>query len=95
MDATGDTARPSREQLVVAWGRVQYEKGFQVLVRAIADAAPRACPGSAASSPGRGSYLAELQTQIDVEGVSDIVDLTGFVPDDELRAIVCSAPGAS
>jgi glycogen(starch) synthase len=37
---------------------------------------------------GRGSYLAELQTQIDMEGVSDIVQLAGFVPDDELRALL-------
>jgi hypothetical protein len=37
---------------------------------------------------GRGSYLAELQTQIDVEGVSDLVQLAGFVPDEELRAML-------
>ncbi len=37
---------------------------------------------------GRGSYLPELQTQIDVEGVSDLVQLAGFVPDDELRALL-------
>ena len=36
---------------------------------------------------GRGSYLPDLQSQVDVEGVSDIVDLPGFVPDDQLRAI--------
>jgi len=35
---------------------------------------------------GRGSYLPELQSQVDVEGVGDIVDLAGFVPDDELKA---------
>jgi glycogen(starch) synthase len=35
---------------------------------------------------GRGSYLPELQTQIDVEGVGDLVELAGFVADDELRA---------
>ncbi|MET0577534.1 MAG: glycosyltransferase family 4 protein, partial [Ilumatobacteraceae bacterium] len=34
---------------------------------------------------GRGSYLPELQSQIDVEGLSDLVHLAGFVPDDELR----------
>ena len=36
---------------------------------------------------GRGSYLPDLQSQIDVEGVSDIVDLPGYVPDAQLRAI--------
>ena len=78
---------PAREPLVVAWGRVQYEKGFQVLVRAIASLRHRV-PGIRCIIAGRGSYLAELQTQIDVEGVSDLVDLAGFVPDDELKAIL-------
>ena len=43
-------------------------------------------PGIRCIIAGRGSYLPELQTQIDVEGVNDLVDLAGFVPDDELRA---------
>ncbi len=75
------------EQLVVAWGRVQYEKGFQVLVRAIADLRHR-LPGVRCVIAGRGSYLPELQTQIEVEGVADLVDLAGFVPDDDLRSIL-------
>jgi glycogen(starch) synthase len=78
---------PEREALVVAWGRVQYEKGFQVLVRAIAELRNRV-PDVRCIIAGRGSYLPELQTQIDVEGVTDIVDLAGFVPDDDLRAIL-------
>ena len=82
------TGKPvSREQLVVAWGRVQYEKGFQVLVRAIGELRNR-LPGVRCIIAGRGSYLSELQTQIDVEGVTDIVDLAGFVPDEDLRAIL-------
>ncbi|MBI5090799.1 MAG: glycosyltransferase family 4 protein [Actinobacteria bacterium] len=72
---------------MVAWGRVQYEKGFQVLVRAIAELRGR-LPEVRCIIAGRGSYLSELQTQIDVEGVTDIVDLAGFVPDDELRLIL-------
>ncbi len=75
---------PAREQLVVAWGRVQYEKGFQVLVRAMSDLRSRV-PGARCIIAGRGSYLSELQSQIDMEGVTDIVQLAGFVPDDELR----------
>jgi glycogen(starch) synthase len=75
---------PPREPLVVAWGRVQYEKGFQVLVRAVAELRHR-IPELRCVIAGRGTYLPELQTQIDVEGVTDIVDLAGFVPDDELR----------
>jgi glycogen(starch) synthase len=75
---------PVREQLVVAWGRVQYEKGFQVLVRAMSELRQRV-PGARCIIAGRGSYLSELQSQIDMEGVTDIVQLAGFVPDDELR----------
>lgn len=73
--------------LVVAWGRVQYEKGFQVLVRAMAALRQRR-PDVRCIIAGRGSYLAELQTQIDVEGVSDLVELKGFVPDHELRGVL-------
>jgi glycogen(starch) synthase len=75
------------EQLVVAWGRIQYEKGFQVLTRAIGHLRQR-LPDLRCVIAGRGSYLAELQTQIDMEGVGDIVQLAGFVPDDELRRLL-------
>jgi glycogen(starch) synthase len=81
------TDEPQREQLVVAWGRIQYEKGFQILTRAIGHLRHR-LPDVRCVIAGRGSYLAELQTQIDMEGVSDIVQLAGFVPDDELRALL-------
>jgi glycogen(starch) synthase len=81
------TATTEREPLVVSWGRVQYEKGFQVLARAM-----QLLRGSIddvhCTIAGRGSYLPELQSQIDVEGVSDLIDLPGFLPDDELRKLV-------
>jgi glycogen(starch) synthase len=76
---------PRRERLVVAWGRVQYEKGFQVLIRAVASLRHRV-PGIRCVIAGRGSYLPELQTHIDVENVNDLVDLAGYVPDEVLRA---------
>jgi glycogen synthase len=76
-----------REALVVAWGRIQYEKGFQVLTRAIGYLRHR-LPQIRCVIAGRGTYLAELQTQIDMEGVGDIVQLAGFVPDDELRRLL-------
>lgn len=76
-----------REHLVVAWGRIQYEKGFQVLIRAIGELRPR-IPDIRCVIAGRGSYLAELQTQIDMDGVGDIVQLAGFVPDDDLRELL-------
>lgn len=77
----------SRQPLVVSWGRVQYEKGFQVLARAMSSLRTRV-PGVTCTIAGRGSYLPELQTQIDVESVSDIIELPGFLAADDLRALV-------
>lgn len=80
--------RPTeREPLIVSWGRVQYEKGFQVLARAMSTLRQRV-PDVSCTIAGRGSYLPELQTQIDVEGVSDLIDLPGFLRDHELRELV-------
>ena len=77
--------RPTdREPLVVSWGRVQYEKGFQVLARAMSTVRHRV-PDVGCVIAGRGSYLPELQTQIDVEGVSDLIALPGFLSGDSLR----------
>ncbi len=76
-----------REPLVVTWGRVQYEKGFQVLARAMSLLRSRV-PGISCVIGGRGSYLPELQSQIDIEGVNDLVTLAGFLPDDRLRDLV-------
>ncbi len=81
---------PPREPLVLAWGRVQYEKGFQVLAGAMARLRHR-LPGVRCVVAGRGSYLPELQLQVDLEGVSDLVHLAGFVPDDELRRLLHTA----
>lgn len=87
---TPPTPTPERGPLVVAWGRVQYEKGFQVLAAAIARLRGR-IPDLRCVIAGRGSYLPELQMQVDVEGVGDLVHLAGFVPDDELRSLLHEA----
>ena len=87
-DLWGGQDQPeSREPLVVSWGRVQYEKGFQVLARAMTTLRTRV-PGVSCTIAGRGTYLPELQTQIDVEGVSDLVELPGFLNVQDLRALV-------
>lgn len=84
--SSGD--RPAqREPLIFTWGRVQYEKGFQVLARAVNLLRSRV-PGIYCVIGGRGSYLPELQSQIDIEGVSDLVHLAGFLRDDQLREMV-------
>jgi len=89
------TAEPNesvhqRGRRVFAWGRVQYEKGFQVLARAIATLRVRS-PGIECTIAGRGSYLPELQSQIDIAGVGDIIELPGYVTDHELRTAVHDA----
>jgi len=76
---------PPRDTHVMSWGRVQYEKGFQVLAQAMARVRGRV-PGVRCTIAGRGPYLPELQSQVDIEGVGDLVNLAGYVPDDELRA---------
>jgi glycogen(starch) synthase len=74
-----------RSGLVLAWGRVQYEKGFQILARAVGELRYR-IGGLECMIAGRGSYLPELQSQVDVAGVGDIIELPGFVSDNQLRA---------
>jgi len=76
-----------RNGMVLAWGRVQYEKGFQVLARAIAALRTRMV-GLECTIAGRGSYLPELQSQIDLAGAGDLIELPGFVNDNELRAAI-------
>ncbi len=86
---SGPDASPSvrRDGSVLAWGRVQYEKGFQVLARAIAALRHRMV-GLECTIAGRGSYLPELQSQIDLAGAGDIIELAGFLDDNELRALI-------
>jgi glycogen(starch) synthase len=74
----------ARSGLVFAWGRVQYEKGFQVLARAVGALRHR-IDGLECMIAGRGSFLPELQSQIDIAGVGDLIQLPGFLSDNELR----------
>jgi glycogen(starch) synthase len=85
-ESIGTEVPVEREQLVLSWGRVQFEKGFQILARSMSSVRARV-PGVECTIAGRGSYQPELQAQIDVEGVSDIVHIAGFVNDSELRVL--------
>lgn len=82
-----EVASSARSGLVLAWGRVQYEKGFQILARAMSVLRYRVA-GIECQIAGRGSYLPELQSQIDLAGVGDLVELVGFVNDNDLRALI-------
>ena len=86
--AAGDESKIDRRPgLVLTWGRVQYEKGFQMLARAVGNLRYRVA-GLECVIAGRGSYLPELQSQIDIAGVGDLVELPGFLPDNELRSAI-------
>jgi glycogen(starch) synthase len=92
--APPDPPPPRGEQgpVVVSWGRVQYEKGFQTLL----DATARIrwdIPGLRVVIAGRGSHLDALRQQADHLGLHGVVTFGGFVPDDELRDLLhrCSA----
>jgi glycogen(starch) synthase len=73
--------------LVVAWGRAQYEKGFQTLLAALGRLRHE-IPGIHAVIAGRGSYLRELQDIAGRLGVDDVVRFTGFLSPAELRALL-------
>jgi glycogen synthase len=73
--------------LVVSWGRVQHEKGFQTLVDAAA-MLRYGVPGLRVVVAGRGGHLDALRNQADHLGVGDIVHFAGFVPDEHLRAML-------
>jgi glycogen synthase len=79
--------RIEREPLVLAWGRVKYAKGFQALSTAMAVVRQRV-PNVRCVIAGRGPYLPELQLQVDVEGVGDVVQLAGHIPDAQLRRLL-------
>jgi glycogen synthase len=78
--------------LVVSWGRVQYEKGFQTLVAALPLLRFRH-PRLRVVIAGRGTHLGELEAQAQRLGVDHMIRFPGFVPDDELRHLLhtCSA----
>jgi glycogen(starch) synthase len=75
------------QPLIVSWGRVQYEKGFQTLVHALPDVRS-AIPGVRAVIAGRGSYLSDLRATAQAAGVADICEFPGFIPDDDLKDLL-------
>jgi glycogen synthase len=76
--------------LIVSWGRVQYEKGFQTLVEALPILRER-IPGVRVVIAGTGSYRAELAERAQAFGVADLVHFAGFVPAEELAQLLQAA----
>jgi glycogen(starch) synthase len=73
--------------LIVTWGRVQYEKGFQTLVQALPEVR-LAHPGVRVVIAGRGGYLEELRELARHCDVDDAIEFPGFVPDEVLRDVL-------
>ncbi len=73
--------------LIVSWGRLQYEKGFHTLVEAMATIR-KAVPNARCVIAGKGGYADELKGLAHRLGVSDVVEFAGFVPDDDLKALL-------
>jgi glycogen(starch) synthase len=86
----GSPPRGAGGPLVVTWGRIQYEKGFQTLVLAVPGLRD-AVPGLKVVVAGRGSYLSELESLAQRIGVEPTVQFAGFVPDAELQRLLHAA----
>jgi glycogen synthase len=73
--------------VVVTWGRLQYEKGFQTLIACLAGLR-RKVPGATLVIAGTGTFGEDLRRLATDHGVADAVRFAGFVPDAELRGLL-------
>jgi glycogen(starch) synthase len=76
--------------LIAYTGRVEWEKGVQVLLEAM----PRVRaerPDARLVVAGRGSYLPDLESQARRLGISDVTAFLGWVSEQDLRALVAAA----
>ncbi len=76
--------------LIAYTGRVEWEKGVQVLLEAM----PRVRaerPDVRLVVAGRGSYLPDLESQARRLGIDDVTSFLGWVSEQDLRALVAAA----
>ena len=78
----------ARGEYLLAVGAVNERKNFATLVECLRRLAP---PMQLVLAGPAGSASAELQATIEAAGVTDRVRLLGFVPDDDLRALLQGA----
>ncbi len=84
------TAPPPGELLVVAAGRIEWEKGFSTLVRAIPGLRGAAGPVHVVIA-GRGTEAPRLQALAAELGVTDCLDLPGWLSRRDLAALYAAA----
>jgi glycogen(starch) synthase len=88
--APGVPRAGSDAPLLVSWGRLEYEKGFQTLIGAVARLLGRR-PNLRCAIVGRGTYSEDLRGVARGLGVGDAVQFAGFVSDDELVRLLNEA----
>ncbi len=89
--AAPDVVRAGSEApLLVSWGRLEYEKGFQTLIGAVARLLGRR-PTLRCAIVGRGTYSEELRGVARGLGVEGAVQFAGFVSDEELVRLLNEA----
>ena len=88
--ATGVTRAGAEAPLIVSWGRLEYEKGFQTLIAAVARLIPR-WAALRCVLVGRGTYSEELRGVARGLGVEQSVQFAGFVSDEELVRLLNEA----
>lgn len=76
--------------LLIAVGRLEQSKGFQIAVRALAHLRERR-PGAHLAIVGEGSYRPRLERAIAARGLQDRVHLLGYRPNAELPALLAAA----
>jgi len=76
--------------LLVAVGRLEESKGFQLAVRALANLRTL-WPAAQLAIVGEGSYRATLQREIDALGLGERVHVLGYRPNAELPALLTAA----
>ena len=91
LERFGAPAEPGGERFVVAPGRLEWEKGHQDLLRALALLRREGKPVPRAVIVGRGPEEAALRAYAADLGVDDLVELRGFVPYDEMPGLFARA----
>lgn len=82
--------RVSRGRQIVFLGRLEWEKGVQTLVEALGILRDERVPFSAVLA-GRGTFEPELRTQVEHEGLEDVVRFEGWMSEADKRAMLGSA----